>query len=132
MYTVKFGDYTLTAKVSNYLYDPLCLAVELVYDEGIYCTVTVNLGIDIGNNAIIPQYTAFVDTNNLDPNLVQLLVQDGLMTPYVRFGVPVTKESGYCMYPLYSFNVQKLRDSDPEGCKEYEQVYKEAFNTLNR
>ena len=47
---------------------------------------------------------AFVDTNN-NPWAEQFLVENKIATP-VGFSIP----SGYCMYPLYKFDLSKIKE----------------------
>lgn len=76
------------------------LAVVLVPEEypEEYSVITVN--IDDTNLFCCP--LAFVDTNNY-PNIEKFLTENGLATPVGVFG-----QSGYCVYPLYAFNLEKI------------------------
>ena len=72
-------------------------------DPEAYGNITVNLGDEI------PAYCAYVDTNNM-PEMEQFITENGL-------GVftGLTKRSGFCEYPLYLFDTDKLRELCPEG-----------------
>lgn len=73
-----------------------------------YGDVTVNLA------ANVPPYCAFVDTNNM-PELERFLVENRL----AEF-TGLQQESGYCTYPLYLFNAEKMREYCPDGMAAYE------------
>ena len=75
-----------------------------------YGDVTVNL------LSSVPPYCAFVDTNNM-PELEDFLVKNGI----AEF-TGLMQKSGYCSYPLYQFNVEKMRRLCPDGMAAYEQV----------
>ena len=74
-----------------------------------YGDVTVNL------LSSVPPYCAFVDTNNM-PELEDFLVKNGI----AEF-TGLTQKSGYCSYPLYQFNAEKMRRLCPDGMAAYEQ-----------
>lgn len=73
-----------------------------------YGDVTVNLGDKV------PDFCGYVDTNNM-PELEKFLVDNdiGEFTGFVQ-------RSGFCVYPLYMFNVDKLRELCPDGMETYE------------
>ena len=62
----------------------------------------------------VPPYCAFVDTNNM-PELEDFLVKNGL----AEF-TGLMQKSGYCSYPLYLFDVEKMRKLCPDGMAAYE------------
>ena len=74
-----------------------------------YGDVTVNL------LSSVPPYCAFVDTNNM-PELEDFLVKNGI----AEF-TGLTQKSGYCSYPLYQFNAEKMHRLCPDGMAAYEQ-----------
>lgn len=74
-----------------------------------YGNMTVNLGLKI------PPYCAFVDTNNM-PEAEDFLIDNRLAS-----FTGLVQESGYCTYPLYRFNVERLRQLCPSGMAAYEQ-----------
>lgn len=79
------------------------LAVVLVPEEcpEEYSVITVN--IDDTNVFCCPfNEKAFVDTNNY-PNIEKFLVENELATAVDVFG-----QSGYCTYPLYAFDLEKI------------------------
>ena len=62
----------------------------------------------------VPPYCAFVDTNNM-PELEDFLVKNGI----AEF-TGLMQKSGYCSYPLYLFDVEKMRKPCPDGMAAYE------------
>ncbi len=62
----------------------------------------------------VPPYCAFVDTNNM-PELEDFLVKNGI----AEF-TGLMQKSGYCSYPLYLFDVEKMRKLCPDGMAAYE------------
>lgn len=62
----------------------------------------------------VPPYCAFVDTNNM-PELEDFLVKNGI----AEF-TGLMQKSGYCSYPLYLFDVEKMRKLCPDGSAAYE------------
>ena len=111
-------------KVRRYTESNLCMAV---IDEETGSSITTYLGKEIGNDTLMPLYCAYVDVNN-NPGIEKRLQEQEMAEPYLRFGSPVTAGYGFCTYPLYRFNANKLRQSDPEGTDEYEKAYLARFN----
>ncbi len=74
-----------------------------------YGDITVNL------LTSVPPYCAFVDTNNM-PELEDFLVKNGI----AEF-TGLMQQSGYCTYPLYLFDAEKMRGLCPDGMAAYEQ-----------
>ena len=112
-------------KVMLYEASPLCMALVNVSDN----TITVCFGEDIGNETIMPIYCAFLDENNF-PGIGKRLEKAGIAEPYTRFGTPVAAESGFCAYPLFRFNAERLREMDHEGLAEYESAYCKRADAL--
>lgn len=101
--------------IGTYSCDPLCMALQIMNEEdGPITTLSVNLGPETGNMSLIRPNQAFIDTNN---NTVaeEWLQELELAEPYQRFGEPVVAYSGWCAYPLYEFNIDKLKEYDPIG-----------------
>ena len=75
-----------------------------------YGDVTVNL------DGKAPDYCGFVDFNNM-PELEQFIEEN-------KIGefTGLTKRSGFCEYPLYLFDADRLRELCPDGMKAYEQA----------
>ena len=112
-------------KVMSYEASPLCMALMNGSDD----TITVCFGEDIGNETIMPIYCAFLDENNF-PGIGKRLEKAGIAEPYTRFGTPVAAESGFCTYPLFRFNAERLREMDHEGLAEYEGAYCKRADSL--
>ena len=73
------------------------LAVQLICEDGEpYGMLTVNL------DSNLPEDMAYVDTNNI-PDAEDFIERNGLGTK-----TNFTKVSGFCIYPLYRFNLDKL------------------------
>ena len=113
-YQSKWGTVeNLELHINSYA-DNQSLFMELINMDGEYPepygNITVNLGGDI------PDYCAFVDTNNM-PEMEQFIVENelGIFTELAR-------PSGFCTYPLYWFNPDKLRELCPDGLAAYEEA----------
>lgn len=74
-----------------------------------YGNVTVNL------LKSVPAYCAFVDTNNM-PELEDFLVKNRI----AEF-TGIEQQSGFCSFPLYLFDLEKLREFCPVEMEVYEQ-----------
>ncbi len=87
-----------------------CMHIDLIETESRepYSNLTVNLGTKV------PPYCAYIDTNNL-PEAIRFIEEHNLgeFTTIVGF-------SGFCEYPLYMFNVERLRELCPDGMEAYE------------
>lgn len=76
------------------------LAVRLwTKDHEPWATLTVNLP----DHLKLDKDMAFVDTNNM-PEAEEFIREHKLGTP-----MGVSARSGYCTYPLYKFNLERLR-----------------------
>ena len=73
-----------------------------------YGDLTVNL------EGKVPDYCGYVDVNNM-PQIEKFIVDND-----IGEFTGLSKKSGFCEYPLYLFNVDKLRELCPEGMKMYE------------
>lgn len=84
------------------------LAIQLIdeNDGSPVSTLTVNLG--DGLNEVYGEGYAFVDTNN-NPTGEQFIKDNKLGTP-----VGQTQCSGFCEYPLYCFDLNKLEEAKDE------------------
>lgn len=73
------------------------LAIQLVCADGEpYATLTVNF------DALDDPTLAYVDTNNV-PEAERFIVDNDL-----GYHIDQYKASGWCMYPLFKFNLEKL------------------------
>lgn len=75
-----------------------------------YGDLTVNI------DAPCPDYSGYLDTNN-NPDLERFVVENNL-GEFTGF----SGQSGFCSYPLYSFNVERLRELCPDGLESYERL----------
>lgn len=108
----RFGDdYEVSLEISRYLNNG-CIYIGLVRDEDgfpePYGDLTVNL------EGRVPDYCGYVDLNNM-PELERFVEENDLG----EF-TGLVKRSGYCEYPLYLFNADKLREMCPDGMQVYE------------
>lgn len=105
------GEYDVSLEISRYLNNG-CIYIGLVTnEEGFpepYGDLTVNL------EGRVPDYCGYVDLNNM-PELEKFMEENDLG----EF-TGLTKRSGFCEYPLYMFNVDKLREMSPDGMQVYE------------
>lgn len=88
------------------------IAISLVnYEDGVlepFAGLTVNI------DAPAPDYCGYLDTNNLSN--VEKFVTENDLGEFTG----LTGRSGYCEYPLYLFNVNKLREFCPDQMAAYE------------
>lgn len=75
-----------------------------------YCDVTVNIW-------KLPYLESAIDTNNNDSRILKFLVDQGFgqLTDRVQ-------PSGFCVFPVFRFNADKLEEIDPVMFNEYEKV----------
>ena len=122
--TVNLMGHELTLRVGNYVTHPMAMSIQLFEDGEPYATPTVNLGVnDIGNGSFIQCGSSFVNDNGYMKGIVDEMVSAGLGEPYMRFGEPVVGCSGFNEYPLFSFNMTKLEELDPEGVDAYRDTW---------
>ena len=102
----------MTLQISHYVNNNQLfiglIEMDEEYGPEMYGDITVNLGVEC------PPYCSFVDTNNLE-NVEQFVVDN-------KLGVftGMTRRSGFCEYPLYQFDPERLRQLEPDGLKQYE------------
>lgn len=94
MAQIEYKGETLYIRKTEYQNGNLAVVADCADGER-YGTITVNLV-----DAFTPPGTGYVDTNNLDPELVKALIDAGLMT-----SLEVATPCGFCIYPLYQFNL---------------------------
>ena len=94
----EFGTYNVTIETSRYCYKNN-LAIGLVTETGApFAILTVNLA-----EWRLPNDKAFVDTNNC-PWAEKFIADNKLGKP-----TGITGTSGYCTYPQYRFDMEKLK-----------------------
>ena len=77
----------------------LAVFLNAVEDGEMYAVITVNID---DSDFLCDDHTAFVDTNNC-PWAEQFIKDNKIGEPTGYYG-----NSGYCMYPLYVFDTEKL------------------------
>lgn len=91
------------------------LGLSYLDEEGIiepYGDITVNLADDL-----LPYY-AYLDTNNL-PGIERFVEENGIGT-----FTGMMKTSGFCEFPLYALDAERLAELNPEGVRMYEDTLK--------
>ena len=86
--------FTLTRYSMN---NNLCINMVEV-NEGPWSTLTTNFDVALAPNE------AFVDTNN-NTGIAEILVENGIAEPTGK-GI----KSGFCTYPLFKFNLDKVEE----------------------
>lgn len=104
------GEYDVSLEINTYLNNG-CLYIGLV-EQGEYPEPYGDLTVNLAGKA--PDYCGYVDLNNM-PELEKFIEENDLG----EF-TGLTQRSGFCEYPLYLFNVDKLRELCPEGMQAYE------------
>lgn len=105
------GDSEIQLEVQQYA-DNGRIAISMITDEEGYPELFGFLTVNI--DAPAPDYCGYLDTNNLS-NAEKFVTENGLG----EF-TGVTGRSGYCEFPLYLFNVEKLCELCPEQMAAYE------------
>ena len=104
------GEIKVSLEINTYLNNG-CMYIGLVEQGGYpepYGDLTVNL---MGK---VPDYCGYVDLNNM-PEL-EKFIADNELGEFTG----LMKRSGFCEYPLYLFNVDRLRELCPDGMQVYE------------
>lgn len=99
------GDSEIQLEVQQYANNGRIAIFMLTNEEGYpehYGSLTVNI------DAPAPAYCGYLDTNNLS-NAEKFVTENGLG----EF-TGLTGRSGFCVFPLYLFNAEKLRELCPE------------------
>lgn len=95
------------------------LYVEDEYGLEPYATLTVNFGEFIG-----AKDCAYIDTNNC--YFAEQLLKQGIATD-----TGLTKQSGFCTYPLWQFNVAFLKEVDSRLYELYSSEYDSYMEAAN-
>lgn len=106
------GDSEIQLDVQQYANNGRIAVSMITNEEGypeLFGCLTVNI------DAPAPDYCGYLDTNNLS-NAEKFVTENGLG----EF-TGLTGRSGFCEYPLYLFNVDRLRELCPEQVATYEQ-----------
>lgn len=103
---MEINGYKITGiDISSYQHGKNLAIILKCLDDGtpsIYAVMTVNLDIEL------PINMAFVDTNNC-PWATSIIEKYELGKP-----LNVYKTSGFCAYPLYKFDIAKLKELDKQ------------------
>ena len=62
----------------------------------------------------VPHYCGYLDVNNM-PGIEKFVTDNG-----IGEFTGLTKRSGFCEFPLYMFDPDKLKELCPDGMKAYE------------
>ena len=103
-------EYEVSIEINTYLNNG-CMYIGLV-EQGEYSEPYGDLTVNLAGKA--PDYCGYVDLNNM-PELEKFIAENDLG----EF-TGLTQRSGFCEYPLYLFNVDKLRELCPDGMQAYE------------
>ena len=100
-YEVKSYGKTYNVRIVAYKYaNNKSLALSLITDEGEpFCNLTVNI---MDSMIWANETTAFVDTNNCP--WAEEFITENELGEYME----IRGASGFCTYPLYKFNLEKL------------------------
>lgn len=104
------GEYQVSLEINTYLNNG-CMYIGLV-EQGEYPEPYGDLTVNLEGKA--PDYCGYVDLNNM-PEL-ERFIEDNNLGGFTG----LTRRSGFCEYPLYMFNVDKLREMCPDGMQAYE------------
>lgn len=104
------GEIQVSLEINTYLNNG-CMYIGLV-EQGEYPEPYGDLTVNLAGKA--PDYCGFVDLNNM-PELEKFIAENDLG----EF-TGLTQRSGFCEYPLYLFNLDKLRELCPDGMQAYE------------
>ena len=131
MKTFEYNNTELRLHVGNYQANSIAMALTATDLEGSpYAVFSVNLGTDIGNGSYVQHGCTFLDTNNC-PGIGEALESAGLAEKYTRFGSSVEKQSGFCSYPLYEFNLDNLAEYVPQSeIDAYTNTWSAGINNL--
>lgn len=101
IFRTNYGNYRVRVVCRRYCTGTLAILLESYNGEPI-ATLTTNL--DNGVCAANGEEYAYVDTNN-NPTAEEFIKENKLGTPTL-----IQSPSGYCVYPLYKFDLNRLRE----------------------
>lgn len=104
------GKIPVTLEINTYLNNG-CMYIGLV-EQGEYPEPYGDLTVNLVGKA--PDYCGFVDLNNM-PEL-EKFIEENKLGEFTG----LTQRSGFCEYPLYLFNAERLRELCPDGMQAYE------------
>jgi len=112
---LELGGYKIKLQLTSYGNDNSLAITAKCYEEEYkhwehYGPLTVNLNYDDCDPA--PEDCAYLNTNNI--NGVEEFVTENKLGEFTG----ITKQSGYCTYPLYRFDMAKIKSIIAEQDKE--------------
>ena len=112
---LELGGYKIKLRLTSYGNDNSLAIMATRYEEEYkyeepYATLTKNLNYDDCDPA--PEDCAYLDTNNI--NGVEEFVTENKLGEFTG----ITKPCGYCTYPLYRFDMAKIKSIIVEQDKE--------------
>ena len=111
-YVTPSGD-ELAAKIeiNRYLSNG-CIYIGLLTKEDGYWEPYGNITVNLCEGA--PDYCGYLDTNNMSE--IERFIKENGIGEFTGW----KQRSGFCSYPLYKFDPEKLRELCPKGMAEYE------------
>ena len=98
------GDTAVTLDIQQYMNNK----AMYIGQEEPFGDVTVNLSV------AAPNYCGYLNVNDMPD--IEKFITDNDLGEFTGF----TQRSGFCKYPLYLFNVDRLRELCPDGMSMYE------------
>lgn len=92
-------EWDLTLVRSHYNYGGGLAVMANIPEGECFAVLTVNI-----SDRVLSNMSAFVDTNNC-PWAEKFLIENNIAIP-----TGITETSGFCIYPLYIFNLTKLQE----------------------
>lgn len=119
----ELGNDEVSLEIGNYQNNN-CLYIGL-FDENmeLWGDLTINL------SGSVPDYCAYVDINNFPES--EKFIEENELGSFTG----INGKSGFCTYPLYQFNKEKLRELCPEGAKAYEMatgIHEQEKNSIDK
>lgn len=105
------GDTPVTLDIQQYMNNKAMYIGLMCNEDGQeepFGAVTVNLSV------AAPNYFGYLKVNDMPD--IEKFITDNDLGEFTGF----TQRSGFCEYPLYLFNVDKLRELCPDGMSMYE------------
>lgn len=118
-----FGDIPVIFDIQQYMMNGNMYIGLVSKDEDGYLEPYSDLTVNLDRK--VPDYCAYVDVNNM-PEAEKFISENEL-----GYFTGLVQRSGYCMYPLYSFNADKLRELCPEGMRMYENTIGKSQTMVN-
>ena len=107
------GETQVTFDIQQYMNNRAMFIGLMCNEDGYeepFGDVTVNLSV------AAPNYCGYLNVNDMPD--IEKFITDNDLGEFTGF----TQRSGFCEYPLYLFNVDKLRELCPDGMDKYEAI----------